>query len=133
GDGAPVKFLHPLPGPLAQLVDRAELDRLGRAGLGAGGDEPVLLAVVAERTLVRMAAEAAAGNDAEGAGRHAVRAAVADVGLDVDVLELVMDDGARRTSLLAGGREAMLAAVAHHEPAAFLALVVGQHVQGEPR
>src|SRR5207253_1596372 len=102
------------------------------AGLGAGGNETVFLAVVAERTLVRMAAEAGAGDDAEGARGHAIRAAVADVGLDVDVLELVMDDGPCRASLLAGGRDAVLADVAHHEPAALPRLVVGQHFQPEP-
>src|SRR5438552_13063635 len=79
-----------------------------------------------------MAAEAGAGDDAEGTSGHAVRAAVADVRLDVDVLELVMDDGARRASLLAGGRGAVLADVTHHEPAAWRRLVVGQHTQGEP-
>ena len=65
-----------------------------------------------------MAVEVGAGDDAEGAGGDAVRAAVADVGLDVDVLELVVDDGARRARLLAGGDDAVLADVAHHEPAA---------------
>ena len=83
-----VKVLHTVAGPLAQFVDRAELDRLGRTGLGAGRDEAIPLAVVAERTLVRMAIDAAAGDDTEGAGGHAGRAAVADVRLDEDVLEL---------------------------------------------
>src|SRR5436190_21905285 len=77
-----------------------------------------------------MAAEAGAGDDAEGTSGHAVRATVADVRLDVDVLELVMDDGARRASLLAGGRDAVLADVAHHEPAAWRGLVVRQHLKG---
>src|SRR5205814_1650800 len=47
-------------------------------------------------------------------------------------LELVMDDGPRRASLLAGGRDAVLADVTHHEPAAWRRLVVGQHFQPEP-
>src|SRR5258708_3511191 len=79
-----------------------------------------------------MAAEAGAGDDAEGAGCHAVRAAVANVSLNVDVLEFVMDDGPRRASLLAGGRYAVLADVAHHEPAGLRGLVVRQQLQGEP-
>ena len=40
-----------------QLVDRPELDRVGRAGLGAGGLEAVLQAVVAERALVGLAVD----------------------------------------------------------------------------
>ena len=35
-----VELLHALVGDPVQLLDRAELDRLGRAGLGAGGLSP---------------------------------------------------------------------------------------------
>src|SRR5437879_9174281 len=77
-----------------------------------------------------MAAEAGAGDDAEGTGGHAVRAAVADVRLNVDVLELVMDDGAGRASLLARSRDAVLADVAHHEPAT---VREGRGARGEGR
>src|SRR5439155_6038033 len=79
-----------------------------------------------------MAVEAGAGDDAEGAGGDAVRAAVADVGLDVDVLELVVQDGPRRARLLARGGDAVLADVAHHEPAVFLGRA-GDEVQRDPR
>jgi hypothetical protein len=57
------------------------------------------------------------GNDAVGAGRDAVPAAVADVGLDVDVVELVADDRAGRARLLAGSLDAVLADIAHKRPA----------------
>src|SRR5262249_241570 len=120
------------PGPLAQFLDRAELDRRRRARLGAGRDQAVALPVVAERTLVRMAVEAGAGDDAEGAGGDAVRAAVAHVGLDVAVLELVVEERARGAGLLAGGGDAVLADVAHHEPAVFLRRA-GPEVQRDPR
>src|SRR5262245_60983068 len=63
-----------------------------------------------------MTAQVAARDDAERTGRYAARATVADVSLDIDVLELVVDDGAGRTRLLARGRKAVLAHVAHHEP-----------------
>src|SRR5271156_5517800 len=112
-----VKLLDPVPRPFAELVDRPELDRVRRAGLGTGRDEAVLLAVVAERALVRMAIEVAARDDPERAGCDAIRAAVANVALDVDVRELVIDDGARRARVLARGRHAVLADVAHHQPA----------------
>src|SRR5580693_1920842 len=84
-DAPCMKLLDPVPCPLAQLIDRPELDRVRRASLGARRDEAVLLAVVAERAFVRMAVEVAASDDPERAGRDAIRAAVADVALDVDV------------------------------------------------
>src|SRR5215468_10009544 len=43
-----------------------------------------------------MTTHAAASDDAERAGRHAARATVADVSLNVDVLELIVTDGTRR-------------------------------------
>src|SRR5262249_56754765 len=101
GYAATVQLMHTLEGAIAQLVDRAELDRLSRTRLGASRDEAIPLPVVAERTLVRVAVEGAAGDDAEGAGRDAVGAAVADVGLDVDVVELVCGGG-RRSDTPAG-------------------------------
>ena len=85
GHAALVQLLDPLARALAQLLDRAELDRLRRAGLGAGGDQAVALPVVAEGAFVGVAVEVAARDDAERTGRDAVGAAVADVGLDVDV------------------------------------------------
>src|SRR5204862_5743925 len=44
--------LEPLVGLRVQLVERAGLDRIRRAGLRARGLEPVLEAVVADRALV---------------------------------------------------------------------------------
>src|SRR5271154_675117 len=64
-----------------------------------------------------MTAHAVASDDAERACRDAARATVADVGLYVDVLELIMNDGTGRACLITRGCEAMLANVAHHEPA----------------
>ena len=103
-DTVRLKLLDPVPCPLTQLIDRPELDRVRRAGLGAGRDEAVLLAVVAERAFVRMAIEVAARDDPERAGRDAIRATVADIALDVDVRELVIDDGAGGARVLARGR-----------------------------
>ena len=128
-DAALVKFLHTFAGLLAKLVDRAEVDGLGWTCLGAGRLQTVALAVIAERAFVRMTAHVAASDDAERAGRHAARATVADVSLNINVLELILNDGAGRASLMARGRQAMLAMVAHHEPAVEIRLV-GRHVQG---
>ena len=52
---------HPQRGPLAQLVQRAELDRLGRAGLGAGRVQAGAEPVVAQRALVRLPVRPRAG------------------------------------------------------------------------
>src|SRR5262249_20425176 len=113
-DAAPMQFLDPPPRPLAQLVEWAELNGRRRARLGAGRHQAVALAIAAERTLVGVAINAAARDAAKGAGRHTVAAAVADVRLDVDVGELVVQDSARWTGMLARGRDAVLADVAHH-------------------
>src|SRR5580692_5322790 len=64
-----------------------------------------------------MTAHFAASDDAERAGRYAARAAVADVGLDINILKLILNDGAGWASLMTRGRQAVLAIVAHHEPA----------------
>ena len=60
----------------------------------------------------------AAPQHPERAGDDAVAAAVTDIGLDVDIPELVMEDGAGRAGFLAGRFLAVLADVAHHQPAA---------------
>src|SRR6202042_2967476 len=87
-----------------------------------------------ERALVRMAVEVAASDHPERAGRDAIRAAVADVALDVDVRELVIDDGARGARVLARGGDAVIADVAHQQPptgsAPVQQMVEGQLVGG---
>ena len=110
--------LHPLLRPPAQLVEVPVLDRVGGAGLGAGRLQPVLQPVVAERTLMRPAVGRAERRHAEGAGGQAVAAAVADVLLDVDRVELGADDRAGRAGLQAAGVDAVLADVAEHQPVA---------------
>src|SRR5215210_3853441 len=112
-----VELLYPLLGDSLQILYLAEHDGVGRAGLGAGRFEAILLAVVAERALEGAAVVWDLGYDTVGTGGDAVAAAVADVGLDVDVVELVADDGARRARLLARRLDAVLAHVAHKSPA----------------
>src|SRR5262249_15327416 len=102
----------------SQLLDRAELYGIGRAGLRASRLDAVLLPVVTERAFASMAVWFAAAYDAERASRDAIAAAVADVLLHVNIAEFVVDDGACRTCLLAGRLDAMLANIAHHQPAA---------------
>src|SRR5262249_15648104 len=94
-----------------------------RTRLRARGDKAIPLAVVAQGTLVRMAIDTAAGDDTEGTRRDAGRAAVADIGLDENVFELGMDDGASRACLLTQGRQRMFADVSHHQATAFLGVV----------
>src|SRR5262245_51189914 len=50
----------------AQFVNRAELDRIGRARLRAGRLDAVLLAVITERAFMRVAVGFVARDDAEG-------------------------------------------------------------------
>src|SRR2546428_2190800 len=108
-----------------EIDDGAEVDRPGRTGLGAGGLEAHLHAVVAERALLRGPRHRVDADDAEGAGPDAITTTVARIGLDDNRVQLGADDGARRAHLQAAGPHAMLADVAHHEPAP-LATVRGE-------
>src|SRR5215207_1053969 len=112
-----VKLRNPLFGDPFELLDLAEHDRVGRTRLGASWLHPVALPVVAKGALKDPAIFRDRRDDAVGTGRDTVAAAVADVGLDVDVVELVADDCAGRTRLLAGRLHTMLADVAHERPA----------------
>src|SRR2546422_8272000 len=104
--------------PRAQFDDRPELDRVCGAGLRARGLEPHLEPVVAERALLRRTGHRVDIDDAERARGDARPAAVADVRLDHDGVEFGTDDGAGGTHLQASCLDAMLADVAHHQPAA---------------
>src|SRR5207248_6594385 len=94
---------EPRVSQLVELVNLAELDRLGRAGLGAGRRQVVLQPVVAEGALVGGAGRGAEPDHVVGTGRDAVPAAVTDVLLDEDCVELGPDDGIGRADLEAGG------------------------------
>src|SRR5690349_22748120 len=100
----------------SHLAQLAELDGLGRARLGARGNQVVLQAVVAERALLGEPGVLVESDDRVGAGRDAVAAAVADVGLDVHRVELGPDDGVGWAHLHAARERAVLAHVAHHAP-----------------
>src|SRR5437660_9303421 len=102
----------------AQLRDRSELDRVRGARLRARGLEPHLEPVVAERALLRGPRHRVHVDDTERARGDARPAAVADVRLDHDRVELSTDDGAGGTHLEASCLDAVLADVAHHQPAA---------------
>src|SRR6266699_2015725 len=115
-----LELVHPLLGPRAQLGDRAELDRVGRARFRAGGLEPHLEPVVAQGALLRRARNGIDVDDAERAGGDAGATAVADVGLDHHRVELGADDGAGRTHFQAPRLDTVLAHVAHHQPAAVI-------------
>jgi hypothetical protein len=103
-----VKLLHTFAGLLAKLVDRAEVDGLGWTCLGAGRLQTVALAIIAERAFVRMTAQLAARDDAERAGRDAARATVADVSLNINVLEFILNNCAGGASLVTRGRQECL-------------------------
>src|SRR3954454_15470663 len=96
-------------GPLAQLVQRAELDRVGRARLGARRLRPDPEPVVAERALPGAAVVLPLVDDAVGAGGDAVAAAVADVLLHDHGVELRPEQGSGRTDVETCGVGAVLA------------------------
>jgi formate dehydrogenase iron-sulfur subunit len=80
----------------AQLVELAELDRLGGARLGAGRRLALLESVVAQGALPGPAVALAQVDHAVGTRRHAVPAAVAHVGLHEHRVELGADQRAGR-------------------------------------
>ena len=110
-------------GALPQLVERAELDRLGRARLRAGRGLVVAEPVVAQRALLREAGVLGALFDRSGGRsprtgrRHAVAAAVADVVLHDDRAELGPEQRARRADVQAGGVVQCLQTFGRHQPA----------------
>src|SRR5207245_10918927 len=89
--------LDPFRRPAAQLVERAELDGLRRARLGAGRVETTLQAVVAHGALPCQTFVLPPVVDPEGARRHAVAAPVADVLLHYDRPELRPEQRPRGT------------------------------------
>src|SRR5438093_15196 len=107
---------HPLARLGHQLVPEAELYGLRGTGLGAGGSQPVVDAVIAEGALVGPPRVVVERHHAEGAGADAVAAAVAHVLVDVDGAVLRPVDGAGRARVEAAGLGAALAYVRHEEP-----------------
>ncbi len=122
--------LQPRRGTLAQLVERAELDRLGRACLRARRLLASLEAVVAERALPHPPVPAALVEHAERARDDAVAAAVAHVRLHHDGPELRPEQRAGRAHVQTRRLGAVLADVRAHQPAqvSFLALLHELHV-----
>src|SRR5205823_6197622 len=88
---------------VAQVAELAELDRVRRACLCARRLLVVLEAVVAERALPDPAVLLTLVEDPEGTGGHAVAAAVADVLLDDDGVELRPEQRPGGADLEAGG------------------------------
>src|SRR5919106_833973 len=125
-----VERAHTLGGQHLEIGDRSKVDRVGRARLRARGLEPVLQPVVAERALLRGARRWIGPDDPERAGPDAVAAAVAGVGLDHHRVELRPDDGAGRAHLETARPHAVLAHIAHQEPAAVGA--IGRELLDEP-
>src|SRR5690348_281828 len=108
--------VDPLPRFGIELVELTELDRIGRTRLRTRGLEAAFHAVVAQRALVGLAVFEAEIDDAERTRGNAVTAAVADVVLHDDGIELGAENRARRTRFETRRVAAMLADVAHHEP-----------------
>src|ERR1019366_7616468 len=75
-----------------------------------------LLAVVTERALPGPDVAFETLDDAERTAGDAVAAAIANVGLHIDRIELGANDGSGGTCVQASGARAVLAHVRHHEP-----------------
>jgi len=109
---------HSPLGAVVQFADFTELDRVGRTRFGAGGFEPALQPIVAQGAFMRLAVLQTDIDNAKRASRHAITAAIANVLLNDDSVELGAEKRPGRASFETRGRRAMLADIAHHQPIA---------------
>src|SRR6266567_3022080 len=120
----PVHLREAPPGPLAELIQRAELDGVGRAGLRAGRLHPDLEPVVAQRALEGTPVVLALVDDPVGACGYAVAAAVAHVFLHDHRPELGAEQRTGRADVQAGRVRTVLAHIGRHQPAEVIRAVV---------
>src|SRR5213595_3056817 len=118
GDTLGLELSDAFLGAGPQLGNRPELDRVGGTGLGARRLEAHLEPVVAQGALLGRARHRVDVDHAERARGNAGPAPVAHVGLDHHRVELGADDRAGGAHLQASRLDAVLAHVAHHQPAA---------------
>src|SRR5687768_9538978 len=120
-----MELLDPLVCALPEIANRAELNRVGGAGLRARRLHAVLQPVIAQSALLSRAGRGIDIDDAERTCRYTIAAAVAGIRLNHDGIELGAYNRVGRAYFEAGGLNAMLANVAHQEPTA-LASVLGE-------
>ena len=114
GHATLVQLLDPVGGALAQLVERTELDGVGRARLRARRFQAVAQPVVAQRALPCAPVALAPVDHPVGTARHAIAAAVANVLLHNDGTELGAEQGTGRAHVQATRMGAVLAHVGAH-------------------
>ena len=123
-----VEVFYPPLCACLKLIQFAELNRVCRARLGAGRLQPTLQPVVAKRAFMRLAIDRIEIHHAKRAGWHTVTAAVANVLLHDDRVELGLEQGAGGAGFQARRVVAVLADIAHHEPMALIRLHLGRPV-----
>ena len=112
----------------------AEIDRLGRAGLGAGRRLADHDAVGAQRALVGLAVGLGDARHVERAALHAIAAADAVLRHEIDDAVGVLHDGARRRARLEAARiVAVHAAVLADQPFEVVAVLVLRETHHGPR
>src|SRR5207237_10282019 len=118
-----VQLLHSLARYLMKFSDWAELNRFRGTRFRAGWFEAVLLSVITELAFMCAAVRLVSIQHSKGARRYAVTTTVADVLLYINISEFVVDDRSGRARFLARRLHAMLAHIAHHQPAIALHFV----------
>src|ERR1700733_2963531 len=111
-----LQFRYPGDAGVAQFVELTESNRLRGARLGARGNHPGALPVVAERAFERAAIRVAFIDYAERAGHYAIAAAITNVGLHEYGANIRPDDCAGRTRFQASCIPAVLANVGQENP-----------------
>src|SRR5579871_4194766 len=101
---------------LAELFQIAELYRVGGARFGARRLQIVFEPVVTESAFPGPAIVLPTVDYAKGAVNHAVAAAVADIGLHIDAIELGADNSACGAAFQAAGARAVFTDIRREQP-----------------
>src|SRR4051812_30731834 len=120
---ASAQDFHALFRLFANIIQPPELDRLGGTSLGTRRLQPRLLPVGAERTFERTAVVLVFLHHSKWTGNDAIRAAVADVGLQKDAAELCTYQCARGACLQAACHLTVLADVRGKFPGQLMRIV----------
>ena len=112
-----MQLLHSLARYLMQFRDGTKLNRFRWTRFSASRLEAILLSVITERALMCAAIRLVTIKHSKGTRRHAVTAAITDVLLHVNISKFVVDDRSGRARFLTRRLHAVLAHIAHHQPA----------------
>src|SRR5258706_1741621 len=112
---APVQVSQSFARVRLKLIHFTKLDRVGWACLGAGRFHAILQAIITKGAFMgHVIAQFITGNYSKWAGDYTITAAIANILLDIDRIELCANDGSRGACFQAGRVGTVFAHVALH-------------------